>query len=336
MAKKKPQRINKIFNAIETLEEEKNCIFNKNRTQKIELIEINKVKPLMLKNGSLMHNRITYTSSKIRELANNIQELSKENGGILKTGILNPIMVRDNNGIYEIIHGTNRLKALLLNKQQYAPIIILKDISDELARYMRSAENLNREDLNPYDETLSILEHIQLACNLETIKDVKSFLNKVKNYKAGKSTLTEDDKILYSQVSNVFKKVGRFDIISFVDRLSMLNMNKLLIDALIECYINYSQARIINSKLKNKEEKIIKILTILKNKTMTKKELTDFISAIVDNSQISVEEYKDLKDKAKKINNFLNSKKFKDMNKEKILIFRKALDTFNNQVSNFY
>ena len=40
---------------------------------------------------------------------------------------------------------------------------------------MRSSENLNREDLNTYDETISILEHIQLACNFSDIESVKVF-----------------------------------------------------------------------------------------------------------------------------------------------------------------
>lgn len=89
-------------------------------------------------------------------------------------------MLRNNQGILERIHGDNRVKALKLNGEKVAPAIILENISDELARFMRSSENLNREDLNAYDETLSILEHIQLACNFTDIESVKSFINKIK------------------------------------------------------------------------------------------------------------------------------------------------------------
>ena len=67
----------------------------------------------------------------------------------------------------------------------------MDNVSDELARFMRSSENLNREDLNAYDETLSILEHIQLACNFKDIDSVKSFINKIKNFKSGKYLSTE-------------------------------------------------------------------------------------------------------------------------------------------------
>ena len=84
--------------------------------------------------------------------------------------------------------------------QKQVPAIILENVSDELARFMRSSENLNREDLNTYDETLSILEHIQLACNFNDIESVKKLLNKVKNFQAGKSSLNEEEKILHKML----------------------------------------------------------------------------------------------------------------------------------------
>lgn len=39
-----------------------------------------------------------------------------------------------------------------------------------------------------------LLEHIQLACNFTDIESVKSFINKVKNFQSGKTTLNEIEK----------------------------------------------------------------------------------------------------------------------------------------------
>lgn len=274
MAKIKPRRQTSINTTIEELKTQQEEILS-NYT-KIELVDINRIKEITLENDILMHNRISYSKVKLLELADNIASLAKENAGILGTGLLNPVMLRIKNGNLERIHGSNRINALLLNGQSQVPAIILENISDELARFMRSSENLNREDLNAYDETLSILEHLQLACSFESIDSVKSFLNKVKNFQAGKTTLNDDEKKLHKDVSEIFERIGRFDIITFVDRLSVLNLNPLIKQALIDELISYTQAKVINSKLK-KDSEIVKILEILKNKKMSVSELRRYI-----------------------------------------------------------
>lgn len=108
------------------------------------------------------------------------------------------------------------------------------------------------------------------------IESVKSFLNKVKNFQAGKSSLNEEEKVLHKNVSNVFEKIGRFDIITFVDRLSVLKLDPLIKQALIDEQITYSQAKVIKSKLKTQAE-ITKILEVLKNKKLSVNELKVYI-----------------------------------------------------------
>ena len=274
MAKEKPQRQTSIDSTIEKLKIDQEIVL-KNST-KITLININEIHELKLKNDIFMHNRISYSKTKLLELAENIAKLANEKAGILETGLLNPIMLRNNHGILERIHGDNRIKALKLNGANSVPAIILENVSDELARFMRSSENLNREDLNAYDETLSILEHIQLACNFESIESVKSFINKIKNFQAGKTSLNENEKILHKQVSDVFERVGRFDIITFVDRLSVLKLHTLIKQALVDEVISYTQVKVIKSKLTNDNE-IRKILDVLKNKKLSVNDLKSYI-----------------------------------------------------------
>ena len=321
MAKMKPQRNTSIDNTIEQLKTEQENILN--NTTEITLVEISKIKELTLANDILMHNRISYSKSKLLELAENISNLAKENTGILGTGLLNPVMLRIKNGVLERIHGENRIKAIKLNGTTTVPAIILENVSDELARFMRSSENLNREDLNVYDETLSILEHIQLACGFESIDKVKFFINKVKNFQAGKTTLNEDEKILLSQVSKVFEKVGRFDIITFVDRLSVLKLNPLIKQALVDNLISYTQAMVIKAKLSTDDE-IIKILEMLKHKKVSANDLRKILDKLKNSSNT-----KNI-DSSIKLYDSVN-KKIKSITKQKYLSLKNEDKLFVDQ-----
>ena len=275
MAKQKPKRHDPIEITIDKLEKIQKEVME-NKTE-ILLVNINEIFELSLSRDLDMHNRISYSKTKLLELAENIETIAKDNSGLLGTGLLNPVMLRRKEGRLERIHGENRIKALKLNNKKQVPAVILDNVSDELARFMRTSENLNREDLNAYDETLSILEHIQIACRFESIEKVKSFINKIKNFQSGKTSLDENEEALYAEVSAIFTRVGRFDIITFCDRLSVLNLNELLKQALVDEVINYSQARVINTKLKTDEE-IKKILKVLLVKSLSIKELRDYIS----------------------------------------------------------
>lgn len=320
MAKAKPQRTTSIDSTIEQLKTEQEIVL-KNSTE-ILLVDIEKIHELKLKNDIFMHNRISYSKSKLLELAENIEKLSKENAGILGTGILNAVMLRNNNGILERIHGDNRIKALKLNGAKVVPAIILENVSDELARFMRSSENLNREDLNAYDETLSILEHIQLACNFDDIESVKSFINKIKNFQAGKTTLNENEKILHKQVSEVFERVGRFDIITFVDRLSVLKLHSLIKQALVDEIISYTQAKVIKSKLTDETE-IKKIIDVLKNKKLSVNELKNYIENMK-TSKEPINTTLDIYENVNKLSKTLSKKKYLSLqNEDKIYIDKK-------------
>lgn len=326
MAKEKPQRTTSIDSTIEQLKIEQEIVL-KDSTE-IILADIEKIHELKLKNDIYMHNRISYSKTKLLELAENISKLSKEKAGILGTGLLNPVMLRNNNGVLERIHGDNRIKALKLNGSKVVPAIVLENVSDELARFMRSSENLNREDLNAYDETLSILEHIQLACNFENIENVKSFINKIKNFQAGKTTLNDNEKVLHTQVSDVFERIGRFDIITFVDRLSVLKLHPFIKQALVDEIISYTQAKVIKSKL-NDDNEIKKIIDVLKNKKLSVNELKSYI----DNLKISKESdiiNTNIYDSVISLNKFLTKKKYLHLKNEDKAFIDKKLKEIEN------
>lgn len=328
MAKEKPQRTTSIDSTIEELKIQQELVL-KNSTE-ITLVEIADINELKLKNDIYMHNRISYSKTKLLELAENITKLANEKAGILETGILNPVMLRRNNGILERIHGDNRIKALKLNGSKVVPAIILDNVSDELARFMRSSENLNREDLNAYDETLSILEHIQLACNFEDIENVKSFINKIKNFQSGKTTLNETEKHLHKQVSSVFERIGRFDIITFVDRLSVLKLHPLIKQALVDENISYTQAKVIKSKLIIDSE-IIKIIDVLKNKKLSVNELKTYIDNMKNSNDFkNINNSSSIYDNVNKSSKSLSKKTYLNLkNEDKLFVDQKLKEIEN-------
>ena len=70
---------------------------------------------------------------------------------IREKGVLQPLLVRQKNGIYEIIAGERRLRASKQAGLKQVPVII-KEFNDKDALEVALIENLQREDLNPLEE----------------------------------------------------------------------------------------------------------------------------------------------------------------------------------------
>lgn len=320
MAKQKPQRANYIGNEIEQFEQQHANLTKNLDMQKIEAIGIEAIQELTF-DGKIMHNRISYNKLGFFELVESIKEISKNNGGILGTGLLNPIMLRKNHDRLEIIHGRNRFEALKSLGSKVVPCVICENISDELARYMRTSENINRDNLNPYDETLSILEYIQISCNFTNLDTVKSFINKIKNFSTGKIGKLSDSEIEQnSLVCNVLKKIGKYDITTFANRLSILNINNKLIEAIKEDKIDYTRAKIINTKLKD-EDKIIKVLNYLQNNQLSGNSLKDYIDEEIlfknkTKETFNIFNLKDIKNLKMKIQSITDKEKQDSINKK--------------------
>lgn len=76
---------------------------------------------------------------------------------IKSQGVMQPILVRqlssgDNAGKYEIIAGERRFRASKLAGLDSVPVLV-RDVPDETAAAMALIENMQREDLNPLEET---------------------------------------------------------------------------------------------------------------------------------------------------------------------------------------
>ncbi len=88
--------------------------------------------------------RKKFKEDKINELANSIAE----------NGILQPIIVREKDGGYEIIAGERRYRAALKLNMKRIPLIV-KKVEDIETLELAIIENIQRENLNPVEEAVA-------------------------------------------------------------------------------------------------------------------------------------------------------------------------------------
>lgn len=92
--------------------------------------------------------RQSFKEDTIKELAESIE----------KNGLLQPIVVRPMaNGKYQIIAGERRYRAFKKLGRTMIPAIV-RDYEDEEVDKLQLVENVQREDLNPYDEAIAYLK----------------------------------------------------------------------------------------------------------------------------------------------------------------------------------
>lgn len=92
--------------------------------------------------------RQSFKEDTIKELAESIE----------KNGLLQPIVVRPmDGGKYQIIAGERRYRAFKKLGRTMIPAIV-RDYEDEEVDKLQLVENVQREDLNPYDEAIAYLK----------------------------------------------------------------------------------------------------------------------------------------------------------------------------------
>lgn len=80
-----------------------------------------------------------------------IEELAES---IAESGLIQPLVVRERQGRYELIAGERRLRACKKAGIAEVPVVI-KDVTDTEAFVLALIENIQREDLNPVEEALA-------------------------------------------------------------------------------------------------------------------------------------------------------------------------------------
>lgn len=164
---------------------------------------------------------------------------------IKQYGILEPLIIRPLTAdTYELVAGERRYRAAKEVGLVEVPAII-RELNERQAFELALLENLQRDDLNPIDETEGLLELLcqSLDCSRE---DVISLLNLAANAKRRDQPLTDDVTRQLEIVDQVFLAVGRLNRESFrTNRLPLLNLPNDVLTVLRQGELEYTKAKAI-------------------------------------------------------------------------------------------
>jgi ParB family chromosome partitioning protein len=161
---------------------------------------------------------------------------------IREKGVLQPLLVRPlGDGRYAIVAGERRYRAAKMAGLAEVPVRVL-DLSEKEARLLALVENLQREDLNPYEETLGVLDLLSEELG-KTREEVVALLHRMQNERKGKATQNVLGSPEAKRVEEVFRALGRMTWESFVQaRLPLLGLPEDLRAALEEGALPYTAA----------------------------------------------------------------------------------------------
>jgi len=158
-------------------------------------------------------------------------------------GILQPLLVRPLAGDgYEIVAGERRFRAAEKVRLRDVPVIV-RSMSDAEALQYALLENLQRENLNPIEETEGILRLLALHLDKPT-SSVTSVLYRMNNEVVKKGNhsvvITKEVEI----VQGVFERLGRMTWETFTrNRLPLLKLPQEVLEALQRGRIEYTKAK---------------------------------------------------------------------------------------------
>lgn len=198
-----------------------------NGDELVKLVDINDVEP------NLGQPRKNFSEEELHELSKSI----------LEHGIIQPLIVREKSGKYEIVAGERRYRAARLAGLTELPILV-KTFSDQQTLEVALIENIQRQDLNP----------MELACAYSLLME--------------RFDLTQDE---------VADKVGKSRP-SIANILRLLKLNPYVQEKLREDEITFGHARAL---LAVKDAKIQKQLAdIIVEKQLNVREVENYIQTL--------------------------------------------------------
>ena len=190
-----------------------------------------------------------FDPQKLLELTNSIQQ----------HGILEPLIVRylsTLNDQYELVAGERRYRAAKEAGLREVPVAICH-FSDDEAITISLVDNLQREDLNPVEETEGIITLLSIKLN-KSIKEVICLLYQMNN----KQKKASNHNVIVSQeemiIQESFQAFGQMKWDSFVsNRLPILNLPEDVLLILRSGKIAYTKAIAISSIKENKLRQVL-------------------------------------------------------------------------------
>ena len=161
---------------------------------------------------------------------------------IKEKGVLQPVLVRERGDAYELVAGERRYRAAERAGLEIIPAII-RDLSDDESLEIALVENLQREDLNPVEETDATLNYLSHKLDIP----VQEVLEAVRQSHYRALGRIDNNVVINPHVAAVealFKAIGRSTASSFYShRVPILKMPETLIGVVREGRLEYSKAR---------------------------------------------------------------------------------------------
>ncbi len=196
------------------------------------------------------------------------EELQELSASIKEHGILQPLIVREKNGRYEIVAGERRYRASRMAGLTEIPIII-KDFNDQESLEVALIENIQREDLNA----------MELACAYCLLMERFDLTQEEVADKVGKSRPAVANIMRLLKLTPYVQEKLREDAISFGHARAILSINDIKMQRQITDYI-------IDKKLSVREtEKYIQTLSNKSTSTKNKEIPNPFYKELQENMQ---------------------------------------------------
>ncbi len=178
-----------------------------------------------------------------------IDELAQS---IKKNGIIEPLLVRPlKEEKFELVAGERRLRAAQKAQLMSVPVLI-REMSEQQAFQVALIENLQREDLNPVEQTEGIIRFIAVTLDQDQ-ELIPSLLYKMQNEAKGKITPNVWGNPEGDAIIEIFENLGLNWTTFIKTRLPLLNLPEIILEALRSGSIEYTKALEIN-KLKDETQ----------------------------------------------------------------------------------
>jgi len=181
---------------------------------------------------STQQPRHYFDPQKLQQLAESIQT----------HGILEPLLVRPlSDKHYELVAGERRYRAAKEIGLSEVPVIV-REMTDVQAIELALVENLQREDLNPVEETEGIITLLANKLDIP-FTEVSQLLHRLAKRSSNNIVGNEETLLV---VESVFRIVGKMSWESFAShRLPLLNLPNPILEALRAGKIEYTKARLL-------------------------------------------------------------------------------------------
>lgn len=163
---------------------------------------------------------------------------------IREKGVQQPLLVRPRGRRYELVAGQRRLLAAQQLDLPEVPVVV-HELNDAEALEAAIIENLAREDLNPVDETDSILHLLSLELGIP-VGETTALLYRMQRTQRGAHNVMggEENTVQKEVVKRVFRGLGKMSWVSFVqNRLPILTYTEEVLQAVRSGKLGYTKAR---------------------------------------------------------------------------------------------